>query len=70
MNIGDIIREIKYVSRLNQLELAELLGCKQASISRLKNNKQFPSLKMAQKIVKLAKKYKIKVDINDFVPME
>jgi len=65
MKAGDIIREIVHVGRINQVEIARIIGCRQASISRIKNNSQVPSLKMAKELVKLAHKFKIKVSIED-----
>jgi transcriptional regulator with XRE-family HTH domain len=67
MNIGEVIKEIKYISDLNQVEIAEILGCSQVSVSRIRRNLQFPDMPLLFKIVKLAKKYNIKVKIEDFI---
>lgn len=65
MTIGELIDKIMYESRLTQTQLAEKMDCTQATISRLRNNKQFPHLKMLKKLNKIAKPYKIKIDIQD-----
>lgn len=67
MNLGDKIREIMYVSRLNQNELAKELDCSQVTVSRLRRNLQMPSLRMAKRIIETAKKYKVKLNLEDIL---
>jgi plasmid maintenance system antidote protein VapI len=70
MKLATILREIQYVSRMNQTDIANILKCRQASVSRLINGKTYPTLKMAQRIMVLAKKYKIKVNLEDLLPTD
>lgn len=65
MEIRELIRTIIYNSRLSQTEIAKVLGCTQATVSRIKNHKQVPTLKVAQGFIKLAKTYKIQVTLED-----
>lgn len=67
MNIEEIIKKIKYESDLNQSEIAKILGCTQVSVSRIKRGLQFPSTALLLKIVKLAKKYNIKIEIEELL---
>lgn len=67
MNIGEVIKRIKYESDLNQEEIGEILGCTQVSISRIRRNLQVPNAALLLKIVKLAKKYNIKVEMEDLI---
>lgn len=70
MKIEKLFKEIKYVSDLTQSQIAEILEIKQASVSRIKTGKQIPRLSTAKKIVALAKKYKIKVKLEDLAPRD
>jgi transcriptional regulator with XRE-family HTH domain len=67
MNIGEVIKRIKFESDLNQQEIGEILGCTQVSISRIRRNLQVPNAALLLKIVKLAKKYNIKVEMEDLI---
>lgn len=60
-----IIKDIKYQAELSQGEIASLLGCTQATISRIKSGKQTPKFETACRILELAKKYKIKVKMDN-----
>ena len=70
MNLQTTIREIKHIAFLNQKEIAKILGCSQVTISRMENKKQNPTLKIALKIVNLAREYKIKVKLEDLLPKD
>lgn len=65
MKLGELLRKIAYEGNLRQREIADYLGIQQGSVSKLKNSKQFPSLKTSQRIVSLAKKYKINIRLED-----
>ncbi len=65
MKVGELIKQIKFNSELNQSEIAEILGCSQVSVSRLRRDMQFPDAILLTKIIKLAKRYKIKVEMDD-----
>lgn len=65
MDVQSILREIMYKANINQSELARLLEVSQVTVSRIKNNKQFPKLKLSKKIVAVAKDCKIKVKLED-----
>lgn len=67
---ADVIKAIIYRSDLNQTQLAQLLGVQQATISRLKRKKNKISYMTACQLVKLAKKYKIDVTVEDLIPTE
>lgn len=67
MNIGEVMKRIKFESDLNQEEIGEILGCTQVSVSRIRRNLQIPNASLLLKIVKLAKKYKIKVEMEDLI---
>jgi DNA-binding XRE family transcriptional regulator len=65
MDLRELIKEIGYKSDMSQGQIAKEIGCNQATISRIKALKQVPKLVTAQKIVALAKKYKIKIKLDD-----
>ncbi len=65
MKINLLIKEILYKSDLNQKQLAEMLDITQTTISRIRNNKQTPKMGLARKIAILARKYKIKISLED-----
>lgn len=52
---------------MTQIEIARAMGCKQSAVSKYKNNKGVPSLKYTIGLLKLAKRKKIKVKLEDLV---
>lgn len=50
---------------MSQVELATAIGVKQSTISRIKDNKQVPTLRTAQRLIEIARQYKIKVKLDD-----
>lgn len=68
MKMEEVIKEIKYRSDLNQSQMAEILGCSQVSVSRIRRGIQFPNGPLLMAIMQLAKKYKIDVKIDDLLP--
>lgn len=67
MNAADVIREIMFRARISQHDIAELLGVRQATISRIKTGRNHAGIKTGLKLVRLAKSYKIDVDIEDLL---
>ncbi len=67
MNVGEVIKRIKFESELSQAEIGKILGCGQVSISRIRRNQQAPKATLLLKIVRLAKKYNIKVEMEDLL---
>lgn len=65
MDLGALIKEIRYKSDMSQVELATAIGVKQSTISRIKDNKQVPTLRTAQRLIEIARQYKIKVKLDD-----
>lgn len=61
---GDILREIIYVARTSQLNIGKEMGFSQITVSRVMNDKIKPSYKFANIMLKLAKKYKVKVQVD------
>lgn len=70
MDVGDIIKKIRYESDLNQTQIADILKCSQVSVSRIKRGLQFPNTSLLLKIVKLANKHNIKVAFEELLPKE
>ncbi len=70
MKIGQNLKRIRKELRLTQAELAKTLGLSQAAIAEYETDTRMPSLKVANKLIKLAKSKKIKVKIDDFFPEE
>jgi hypothetical protein len=70
MKIGQVIKDIKYNSDFNNVQIAKILCCTQATIGRINKNKQFPNTELLLRIIKLAKKYDVKVELNDFFKTE
>lgn len=67
MLLGAVIEEILTRSDKKQIGIAKILKCTQATLSRLKNSKQYPTMKLAKRIYILAKKYKIKCKMEDML---
>ncbi len=65
MNVGEIIKKIKYDSELTQAEIGKILGCSQVTISRIRRGLQFPNTGLLLKMIKLANKYNIKITVDD-----
>lgn len=70
MELDRVLKKIIYESEINQTELAALLGCSQVSISRIRRNLQFPSTILLLKIIKLAKRYNISVELEELLPLK
>lgn len=70
MEISQLLKDIKYVSDLNQAELANILGCSQVSVSRLRRGIQVPKTDLLVKLIRLANRYKIEVKLEDFLTKE
>lgn len=66
MNPGLLIKDIMYYSDLNQTQLAEMIGCTQVTISRIRRNLCYPELKTLKKLVTLGRKYKMDISLEDF----
>lgn len=67
---AELIGEIVYKTGLTQTQIADSLGIQQATISRLRRKKNKISYRTACLLVKLAKKYKIDVTVEELIPME
>lgn len=67
MKIGQLMKDIMHASELRQIDLAEIFDCTQSTVSKLKRDMHIPSLLLAQKIVSLAKQYKLKVKLEDLI---
>ena len=70
MTPGDLIKEIIYRSDLNQSKIAELIGVRQASISRIRHGVNGMSVKTARSLIQLAAEYKITATLEDLLPMD
>lgn len=67
MKISETIKKIREQANLNQEEFANILKCRQSTVSRYEESLRTPSLKMAMKIYEFAKSKKIKVKLEDFL---
>lgn len=65
MKIGQLVKKIMYETELTQSEIANSIGCTQSAISAIKRGINIPKTPLLFSIVKLAKKYKIEVKIED-----
>lgn len=65
MKIGQLVKKIMYEGDLTQLDVANSIGCAQNTISCIRRGLQIPKTPLLFSIVKLAKKYKIEVKIED-----
>lgn len=68
MSIGETIKRIRAAIGMTQVEFAKAIGAGQSSISDYEKGLAIPSLKVAQKIVKVAKENKVKVKFSDLFP--
>lgn len=68
MASSDSIKELRKKLQMTQVELAQELGCSQNTISQYEHGVKTPSVKIAQKMVRLAKENKIKVTLTDIFP--
>lgn len=67
MHIGDTFKKVRELLGLSQVEMAELLFVKQASVSRIEKYEREPSLKLTRRLATIAKARKLKVNPEDFL---
>lgn len=67
MTASELITRLINEYNMTQIEIARAMGCKQSAVSKYKNNKGMPSLKYTIGLLKLAKRKKIKVKLEDLV---
>lgn len=65
MSKGEVIKKIREKTGMTQAEFSENIGCKQNTLSQYENGKADPSIKIGLAIITLAKKYKIKITLED-----
>jgi transcriptional regulator with XRE-family HTH domain len=70
MRLGEVIKRIRFEGELTQKEVANIVGCTQVSISRIRRNEQFPTLPLLLKIIKLAKSYNIAVELEELLDLK
>lgn len=68
MSAAGTIKRIRLSLCLEQQEFAALIGVNKGSISNYENGIRFPRLPTVRKIIDVAKKNKIKVNVEDFLP--
>jgi predicted transcriptional regulator len=67
MNVQENVKKMRLHLCVNQREFASLLDISQCAISHYEIGHRKPSLKTIRKFVKLAKKHKMKVKVEDFL---
>ena len=67
MTPTELIREIIYKGEITQTKLADLIGVKQATISRLRHKKNGMSVKTARALIRLGAKYNIHVTLEELL---
>lgn len=67
MTASELIITLMNDHKMTQVEIAKAMGCNQSAVSKYKNNKDIPSLKYTIGLIKLAKRKKIKVKLEDLV---
>lgn len=65
MTLAELIARILYAGRMNQKQLGEEINLTQATISRIKLGQHYPRLSTVQELVKIAKRLKINVKLDD-----
>ena len=66
--IGQTIKRIRTEAGMDQRTFAAAIQCNQSYLSRIEREWHWPSQALAMRIIKLAKKHKIKVKLEDFFP--
>lgn len=67
MNSAETIKKMRLSLCMEQKEFAGLLGISVSSISHYETSIRKPRLPVVRKLLDLARKHKIKVDIEDFL---
>lgn len=67
MTAAEIIKTLTEEFGLSQAKIGEVIGCKQSAVSKYKNRKRIPPLEVGIKLIQLAKRYKIKVKIEELI---
>ncbi len=68
LSVVETVKRIRISLGLTQAELAKEINSSQAAISEYEGGVKIPSLKVAQKLIKLARAKKIKVTLMDIFP--
>ena len=66
MSAASEIKRIRHLLVLQQKEFAEQLRITRAAISNYESGKRMPTMPIIRKIIELAKKNKVKVNLEEF----
>ncbi len=67
MKLYETIKDIRKKAGMTQIDFANAIGCRQNTLSDYENGKSTPSVEVLRLIVKVAKKHKIKVRLEDLL---
>lgn len=66
MTIAETLVKIRLKADLSQVEVAKILNCTQSTVSKYEKGLLMPRLKKAHKILALAKRFRVGVDLKKF----
>ena len=63
--INETVKKIREKAKMGQIEFSSVLDCTQSHISKVERGVLYPSHDLIVRIIRFAKKKRIKVDLNE-----